>query len=40
MDKNQRKNRPKKKEMTEETWSSQFNNLREIYGFTEQKDHK
>jgi len=28
MNKNQRKNRPRKKEMSEETWTSQFENIK------------
>jgi hypothetical protein len=31
MNKNQRKNRPKKKEMSEKTWMSQFENIKRQY---------
>lgn len=35
---NMRKNRAKKKEKTEKTWENEFNNLRNTYGFSYQKE--
>jgi hypothetical protein len=34
---NMRHNRPNKKEKPEKVWQNEFDNLRNIYGFTEQK---
>jgi hypothetical protein len=36
MDKNQRHNRPKKKEKPMKTWENEFKNLRDTYGFSKQ----
>lgn len=37
MNKNQRKNRPKKKEIPEDVWANQLEDLKRKYGYGERK---
>lgn len=37
MNKNQRKNRPKKKEIPEDVWANQLEDLKRKYGYAERK---